>query len=145
MNHRWRIVAVFAPVLCVSLAHGQNAETKEGKIKRALSAAPASVAKSAKVVDVDANGNMVVLREGTNGFTCIAGHPGTVGDDPGCADAAGMQWITDLMARRPKPTNTQPGIIYMLTGGTDWSATDPWATSGTPENWPPGWIIVWPF
>jgi hypothetical protein len=33
----------------------------------------------------------------------------------------------------------------MLAGGSDWSATDPWATSGTPKKWPPGWIIVWPF
>lgn len=145
MHDRLRLAAALAAVVCVSLAYGQDVETKEVKIKRALSAAPASVAASAKVVDVNAMGNMTVLREGTNGFTCIAGHPGIVGDDPVCADAAGMQWMTDLMEHKPNPTNTKPGIIYMLAGGTDWSATDPWATSGTAQKWPPGWIIVWPF
>ncbi len=39
----------------------------------------------------------------------------------------------------------QPGIMYMLAGGTDWSATDPYATSGTPIKEPPHWMIMWPF
>ena len=145
MKAGFRLVAAFIAIFCVSLAHGQRAETKGEKIKRALSAAPDTVAKDAKVVDMDEKGNMTVLREGANGFTCIAGHPGVVGDDPLCADAAAMQWLTSWMAHKPKPGNTHPGIVYMLAGGTDWSATDPWATSGTPQKWPPGWIIVWPF
>ena len=120
-------------------------ETKEAKIKRALSAAPASVAKAAKVVDMDEKGNMTVLREGHNGFTCVAGHPGVVGDPAACMDAAALQWVLDWMAHKPKPTNTQPGIMYQLAGATDWSASDPWATSGTVQHWPPCWIILWPF
>ncbi len=119
MNDRSRLGAAFAAMLCVSLAHGQDADTKEIKIKRALSAAPTSVAKSAEVIDVDAKRNVKVLREGTNGFTCIAGHPGIVGDDPVCADAAGMQWMTDLMAHKPKPTNTHEDC----SASTDSSAT----------------------
>jgi hypothetical protein len=35
-----------------------------------------------------------------------------------------MSWIT----REPKPANDQPGLIYMLHGGSGISATDPWAT-----------------
>jgi len=96
-------------------------------------------------MDMDAQGNMTVLREGTNGFTCFPGNPGVVGDDSMCADAAGMQWVNDSMTHKPKPTNSVPGIIYMLAGGTDWSASDPSATSGTPIKEPPHWMIMWPF
>ena len=120
-------------------------ESKEAKIKRALSAGPANVAKDAKVVDMDEQGNMTVLRDGHNGFTCVAGHEGVVGDCPACLDAAGLQWTLDWTAHKPRPTNAAPGIIYQLAGDSDWSATDPWATSGTPHKWPPGWLIVWPF
>ncbi len=45
-----------------------KAETREARIARALSAAPANIAKAAKVVDE--NGKETVLREGKNGFTC---------------------------------------------------------------------------
>lgn len=145
MHDRSRIVAGVVALLCVSLAHARESETKQAKIRRALSAAPLNIAKDAKVVDMDENGKPMVLRDGRNGFTCIAGHVGVVGDDPVCADPAGMQWILDWTAHKPKPTNTQPGIIYMLAGSTDWSATDPWANSGTPQKWPPGWLIAWPF
>ncbi|MFZ0573640.1 MAG: hypothetical protein WA304_12670 [Candidatus Cybelea sp.] len=27
-----------------------------------------------------------------------------------------MQWMMDLIARKPKPSNTEPGLIYMLNG-----------------------------
>lgn len=40
------------------------AESKEVKIKRALSPAPANIAAGAKVVDIDQKGNMRVLRNG---------------------------------------------------------------------------------
>jgi len=56
-----------------------------------------------------------------------------------------MQWVTDFMAHKPRPTNAQPGVIFMLAGGTDWSATDPYATTGTPIKDPPHWMIMWPF
>ena len=138
----------FGLLSAVVLLHGSLAhagETKQDKIKRALSAAPPSVAKAAKVVDMDAQGKRTVLREGTNGFTCFPGNPGEVGNAAMCADAPSMQWINDLLSHRPKPTNTEPGVIYMLIGGTDWSATDPYATSGTPIKEPPHWMIMWPF
>jgi hypothetical protein len=121
------------------------AESKEAKIKRALSAGPSNVANRAKIADMDERGNMTVLRDGDNGFTCVPGHVGVVGDGPACMDAPALQWALDWTAHKPKPTNTQPGIIYQLAGDSDWSATDPWATSGTPHKWPPAWLIVWPF
>jgi hypothetical protein len=49
-----------------------------------------------------------------------------------------------LDGSKPKPTN-QPGIAYVLAGGTDWSATDSFATSGTPIEEPPQSMLMWPF
>ncbi len=119
--------------------------TKEVKIKRAMSAGPLQITKDAKIVEMDEKGNMNILREGNNGWTCFPGHPGIVGDNPECDDEAAMQWGADWMAHKPKPTNTRPGIVYMFAGGTDWSASDPSATSGTPIQEPPHWMIMWPF
>jgi hypothetical protein len=143
MKHRSRTLVIMFVLLTASLVVAT--ESKESKIERALSAAPANVARGAKVVDMDEKGNMTVLRDGRNGFTCVAGHVGVVGDGPACMDAAAMQWILDWMAHKLKPTNTRPGIMYQLAGNSDWSATDPWATSGTAHKWAPGWVLTWPF
>jgi hypothetical protein len=74
----------------------------------------------------------------------VPGHVGVVGDDPFCADAAAMQWGDDWFAHKPKPTNATPGIMYMFAGGSDWSASDPFATKGTPIKEPPHWMIMYP-
>jgi hypothetical protein len=123
----------------------RKVETKEAKIARALSAGPLNITKAAKVVDRDQYGKEIVLREGHNGFTCFPGHPWVVDDIAYCANADALQWEEDWHAHRPKPTNTQPGFEYMLAGGTYRSATDPYATSGTPFTEGPHWIILWPF
>src|ERR1700733_9408101 len=101
-------------------------ETTQVKIARAMSAGPAGIAKSAKITDTDTHGEMVVLREGNNGFTCMPGNPRVVADPPMCADAAAMQWFADFKAHKPKPTNTVPGITYMLAGATQRSDSDPY-------------------
>lgn len=133
-------LALGATVAAASAA----SETPAQKIARALSAGPASITAHATVADMDAKGNMTVLRKGTNEWTCVPGHVGVVGDDPYCADAASMQWGDDWFHHKPKPTNTKPGIMYMFAGGTDWSASDPFATKGTPIKEPPHWMIMWP-
>ena len=91
-----------------------DGETAQARIALAMSAGPSGVAKSARIVDTDARGNIVVLREGSNGFTCVPGNPEVIGDPPACSDAAAMQWSADFKAHKAKPTNTVPGIIYML-------------------------------
>ena len=73
------------------------------------------------------------------------GHPWLVDDIAYCANADAPQWEEDWHAHKPKPTNAQPGIEYMLAGGTYRSASDPYATSGTPFTEGPHWIILWPF
>ena len=54
------------------------------KIARAMSAGPTEVAKAARIVDTDAQGKTVVLREGNNGFTCMPGNLKVVGEPPMC-------------------------------------------------------------
>ena len=154
---RMAMFAVLVVCLALQIARSQQkpakqkegnsakADVNEAKIARALSAAPSSVSDGARIVDRDENGAETVLREGNNGFTCFPGHPGVVGDFPYCANGAALRWESDFLALRPKPTNAEPGIEYMLQGGSDWSATDPYAISGTPINEPPHWMILWPF
>ncbi len=131
-------------VMAQRMAANPNTEAPGVKIARALSAAPANIAKGARVAE-RGKGNETVLREGNNGFTCFPGHSGVVGDMPYCANDAALQWINDFAERKPKPTNAEPGIVYMLAGGTDWSATDPFAKSGNPFKQPLHWMIMWPF
>ena len=120
-------------------------ETKQAKIERAMSAAPREIAQSAKIVDKDAQGHAVVLREGTNGFTCMPGNPQVIGDPPMCADGPSMQWAADFAAHKPKPSNTVPGITYMLAGATQRSDSDPFDKTSPPITVGPHWTIMWPF
>jgi hypothetical protein len=122
-----------------------SGETTQAKIVRAMSAGPADVARSARIIDTDANGDTIVLREGNNGFTCMPGNPKAVGDPPMCEDAASMQWGADFKAHKPKPTNTVPGITYMLAGATQRSDSDPYDKTSPPIPIGPHWMIMWPF
>jgi hypothetical protein len=120
-------------------------ESKQAKISRALAAGPVNITKGAKIVDVDENGGQIVLRQGNGTFTCFPGHPGIVGDVAYCANPAALQWQKDFDEHKPKPSNTEPGIEYMFLGGSDWSGSDPMASSGTPIKEPPHWMMMWPF
>jgi hypothetical protein len=124
---------------------GKGGDMAQEKIARAMSAGPDNVSQSARIVDTDAQGNTVVLREGNNGFTCMPGNPKVVADPPMCVDGAAMQWYDDAKAHKPKPTNTVPGITYMLAGATQRSDSDPHDTTSMPIEIGPHWMIMWPF
>ena len=120
-------------------------DTTQEKIAWAMSAGPDDISKSARIVDTDAQGNKVILREGSNGFTCMPGNPNVVGEPPMCMDAASMQWASDFRAHKPKPTNSVPGITYMLAGATQRSDSDPYDATSPPITVGPHWMIMWPF
>lgn len=84
----------------VSQGAASDDRSVQTKIALAMSAGPPGVAHAARVVDMDASGKMVVLREGHNGFTRMPAH----GDaSPAmCADEASMQWFADFAAHKPK-------------------------------------------
>jgi hypothetical protein len=50
-----------------------------------------------------------------------------------------------MAEHKQKPTNSEPGIEYMLAGATDWSASDPQATLGNPHQGTSHWMILWSF
>ena len=145
-NPRGRVQAQTGDHGTVDQRSGTTAgETTQAKIARALSAGPAGVTKGARIVDTDAQGKTTVLREGGNGFTCMPGNPKVVGEPPLCADAASLQWFADFKAHKPKPTNTVPGITYMLAGATQRSDSDPYDQTSPAMTIGPHWMIMWPF
>jgi len=117
-------------------------ENAQAKIARALSAGPAEWSRAH---DTDAQGKVTVLREGNNGFTCMPGNPKVVGEPPMCADAASLMWFADFKAHKPKPSNTVPGITYMLAGATQRSDSDPYDQTSPAMAIGPHWMIMWPF
>jgi hypothetical protein len=123
--------------------HSPDARTVEEKINAAVSAGPAEIAAAARIVDIDAAGNSVVLRDGTNDFTCMPGHGDT--HPAMCADKPSMQWFKDFADHRSKPSTTVPGITYMLTGATQRSDSDPYDRTSPLIPIGPHWMIMWPF
>jgi hypothetical protein len=97
--------------------------TDADKIKSAMSAAPVAVSKDATIMDMP---SMKVLRQGTNGWTCLPDGP-SPGVDPMCLDKNGMEWAEAWMNHKDPPKD-KLGFGYMLMGGSDASNTDPFAT-----------------
>ncbi|MFY9329758.1 MAG: hypothetical protein WAO76_17350 [Georgfuchsia sp.] len=109
-------------------------------IESAMQAAPEKVSGAATVVTMNADGTMRILREGTNGFTCMPDNPATPGPDPMCMDKAAMQWVMDWVEHKT-PSAGRIGFMYMLAGGTDASNMDPYATKPSANN---HWIKTGP-
>lgn len=113
------------------------AQTTDTQIQNALSAAPLAIAEAATILDYPTveGGDMVVLREGTNGWTCFTDWPVTPENDPACYDSVWMT-LNDALAAGLEPEITSPGLGYMLAGGNDPSNTDPFAFAPAPgEDW----------
>jgi hypothetical protein len=112
----------------------------EDIIRSAMAAAPPAVARDATIVDVAADGRIRVVRKGTNGFTCLPDNPNSPGPDPMCGDQNAMEWAQAWIERKDPPQN-KVGFMYMLSGGTDASNTDPFAQKPEPNN---NWVETGP-
>jgi len=100
-------------------------------IESAMSAAPESISANATIMDW----NFSVIKEGSNGWTCLPDRPDTPGNDPWCVDDP---WVNFLRAyvKKEKPSYTEIGFAYMLMGDTPVSNADPYATEATgPDDW----------
>jgi hypothetical protein len=62
-----------------------------------------------------------------------------------CMNPMGMRWMMDAMQGKPKPTNTAPGMIYMLCGAAQRSNTNPADKTSPAIPIGPHWMITWPF
>jgi hypothetical protein len=120
-------------------------EIGRAKIRRVLLSGPECVTREATVAEMNAKGEMAVLRRGTNQWVCVPGNENIVGAADMCADPMGMQWMRDVMARKPKPSNASPGLIYMLNGALQHSHTDPFDRTSPAIPIGPHWMILWPF
>ncbi len=125
-----------------------TASGSDAAIANAESAAPTVVAQDATIMDWDTDGMpTVLLREGTNDWTCLTDWPASPGNDPECFDPVWTAWNEAYMAGK-EPKISGPGIAYMLQGGSDPSNTDPFATEpAAGEAWistPPHVMILAP-
>ena len=119
------------------------------KIENAMSAAPSSISANATILDneMDDAGAFVVLRVGSNDWSCFPDFPASPGNDPQCLDQTWLDWLYAFFAGE-EPNVTVPGFAYMLQGGSDPSNTDPLATEpAAGEEWvssPPHVMLLLP-
>jgi hypothetical protein len=99
--------------------------TRVETITEALSAGPPELREAATVLD----GDGTVLREGTNGWTCVA-LPGNAM----CVDEHWLGWLDAYMHQRAPERVDGVGIAYMLRGDTGASNINPFDEGPTPDN-----------
>jgi hypothetical protein len=91
-----------------------------------MSAGPASIAQDAAVMDwpAEPGGELVELRAGSNGWTCLPDDATTPTNDPMCLDAMWLAWLKAGMAGTERNV-TAVGFAYMLQGGSVADNNDP--------------------
>ncbi len=125
------LLACAAPEEPAAPAAEPVADSQDELIRNAERAGPESIAADSSIMDWELN----LIREGTNGWTCLPDRPDTPGDDPWCVNGP---WLNFLQAYvgQTEPTYTEIGFAYMLMGDTPVSNSDPYATEATgPEDW----------
>ena len=129
-----RIVMIAITVLAAGTAAAYAADNDE-MIKNAISAAPKTVGENATVLTFDDKMNMVVLKKGTNNFSCFPNDPTTPSNDPVCVDENGLAWSLALIKKEPAPPAGKIGFGYMLQGETAASNVDPFAPPPADGKW----------
>lgn len=121
------LIAVATAAFCLGLsstAVADDAETADDKIARAMTAAPTAISAKAAIMDVDGT----ILREGSNGWTCLPGVGLIPGDQhPMCNDEVWMNWMQAMGAGEEFSTDVV-GYSYMLAGDALVNNNDPGAT-----------------
>jgi len=118
---------------------------EDPRITRARLSGPVHVTKDATVAEFGVGGTLNVLVQGSNQWVCIPGDENKIGDPPMCMNPMGMRWMMDAKQGKPRPTNSAPGMIYMLCGATQRSNTDPSDKTSPAIPIGPHWMITWPF
>ena len=106
-----------------------SAQDKPDPLTEALSAAWPGMAEDATVVDWEGN----VLREGSNGYTCMPTPPMLKVAAPMCMDSEWMKWADAWLNKKDYAAESL-GISYMLAGDGGASNIDPYAEGPTDDN-----------
>jgi hypothetical protein len=106
-----------------------SAEDESDALADAISAGWPGMAKDATVMDWEGN----VLKEGTNGYTCLPTPPMLSGTAPMCMDGEWMKWA-NAWQNKEDYTAESLGISYMLSGDEGASNVDPYAGGPTEDN-----------
>jgi len=77
--------------------HNLTEEIKKEKIRRAMLAGPSIVTAEATVAEMDRQGNLTVLRHGTNQWVCVPGDQNIVGKVDMALDPMGMLLTASLL------------------------------------------------
>jgi hypothetical protein len=130
-------------------AHNRGQDMKDRaedpKITRARLSGPEHVTRDATIAEFGVGGTLNTLVKGSNHWVCVPGDENKIGEPPMCMNPMGMQWMMDAMQGKPRPTNSAPGMIYMLCGATQRSNTDPSDKTSPAIPIGPHWMITWPF
>lgn len=116
------VVGLIIPILGLA---GDEAD----KMENALSAAWPGMAEGATIMDWDGT----VLKEGSNGYTCMPTPPTLKGTAPMCMDSEWMKWA-DAWQNKKEYAAHSLGISYMLAGDGGASNIDPYAEGPTDDN-----------
>ena len=144
------VTAYFLALPAIGVAQagrGTNGRMSDAAYTRAAEAgAPRAISSKATIARIESNGKTTNLREGTNGFTCML-----LPDDhaPACGDQNATAWLTAAFSKQPKPPNTEPGVAYMMRGGTHFETPDGKIVMEKSANTrtvkePPHWMLLWP-
>jgi hypothetical protein len=123
-------------------------ESDAAYTKKAEGGAPSWMSKDARIARLAKGGEVTVVRDGSNDFTC-ASVP-EMGIPAVCADKNGWDWMTSAMAGKDKPSIGEPGVAYMMQGGTHFETADgqimmePSSKTHNVKE-PPHWMLLWPF
>jgi len=120
-------------------------QAQEAKVQSAMRSTPASIAADATFMDWD----MTVLREGSNGWTCLPDNPDTAPVDAMCLDEPWMEWLHAYMNQAEVEIDRM-GFGYMLqaspagNSNIDPYAEGPTATNEWVETEPPHIMMIVP-
>jgi len=152
-------IAAAMLVAAAPAAHAQMAHPPGMSHAQVIAAAsaggPEAVSANATIAWVDSAGRATVMRQGTNGFTCVIVVPDPFGG-PVCGDQNAAAWMMAFLTHQPQPpTMSAPGIAYMARGGSHYEDAagnvvlehdaSPHAAGTRRVVEQPHWMLIWPF
>ena len=112
MSNSLIIKLIMVCSLAITLQLHADELTVKQKIASAMSAAPSRISANATIQDKDGT----ILKEGSNGWTCLPGGKAGSTSYPMCHDQVFMNWMATVWQDKPFTTDVI-GYSYMLAGG----------------------------